>query len=460
MLRDGDDLERRIEKLGRINAALIERLDHYDKSRGSAWSLFQAALALEKEVAARNRDLERALADLSQKNHELAAARMAAEEANRSKTRFLRAASHDLLQPLSAARLFLSTLATMQLGTEETDLVKRLGNAFESVEELIRAVLDISRLDSQRIEFHRKPVSLNALFDRLRDEFEAQAAARDLHLRFARSSLAVDSDPVFLRRIAQNLVSNAIKYTESGGVLVGARRRGGQAWLEVHDTGIGIAPEDRDQVFAEFHRLEQDRRGEPGMGLGLSIVKRACAKLGHPVTLDSMPGRGSVFRVGLEVVARSTPARRSARANLPDRDGLRGLCVLVVEDNASMRHGYTGLLRDSWGLRTLVVDGTEAALQALTVAEGPPDLILADYHLAGRDTGLQTIRQLRKLTGVRIPAIVVTAHRNAAMIRNCARHDIRVLDKPIRAEELREALLRLVAGPVAPNETAQMGDCR
>jgi signal transduction histidine kinase len=444
MLRDGDDLERRIEKLGRINAALIERLDHYDKTRGSAWSLFQAALALEKEVAARNRDLERALADLSHKNHELAAARMAAEEANRSKTRFLRAASHDLLQPLSAARLFLSNLAMMELGSEQSDLVKRLGNAFESVEELIRAVLDISRLDSQRIEFNRKPVSLNALFERLRDEFEAPAAARGLRLRFARSSLAVDSDPVFLRRIAQNLVSNAIKYTETGGVLVGARRAGTQAWLEVHDTGIGIPAEDCDQIFAEFHRLEQDGRGEPGMGLGLSIVKRACAKLEHPIALDSAPGRGTVFRIGLEIVARNAPVRQRGPRAQPDRDRLRGLQALIVEDNAAMRHGYAVTLRNSWGMRTEVVDGTAGARAALAQPGRVPDLILADYHLGGSDTGLRTITVLREMSGIEIPAIVVTAHRNAAVVRSCARHGVRVLEKPIRPEDLRDALLRLV----------------
>ena len=444
MLRDGDDLERRIEKLGRINAALIERLDHYDKTRGSAWSLFQAALALEKEVAARNRDLERALADLSQKNHELAAARLAAEEANRSKTRFMRAASHDLLQPLSAARLFLSNLAMMELGIDQTDLVKRLGNAFESVEELIRAVLDISRLDSQRIEFNRKAVSLDALFDRLRVEFEAPAAARGLRLRFVRSSLAVDSDPVFLRRIAQNLVSNAIKYTEAGGLLIGARRRGGQAWLEVHDTGIGIAAEDRDQIFAEFHRLGQDGSGEPGMGLGLSIVKRACAKLGHPIELDSEPGRGSVFRIGLEIVARNASVRKTGARHHPDRNRLRGLQALIVEDNAAMRHGYAVTLRNNWGMRTHVVDGTAGARAAVTELGLQPDLILADYHLRGSDTGLRTITVLRDLSGAEIPAVVVTAHRNAAMVRSCARHGIRVLEKPIQPEDLRHALLRLV----------------
>jgi signal transduction histidine kinase len=445
MLRAGDDVERRIEKLGRINAALIERLDRYDSTRGSAWSLFQAALVLEKEVAARTRDLERALADLSQKNVELAAARKAAEEANRSKTRFLRAASHDLLQPLSAARLFLSTLASTELGTDQTDLVKRLGNAFESVDELMHAVLDISRLDSQRIEFNRKPVVLSALFERLRDEFEPQAEARGLRLRFADTSIVVDSDPVFLRRIAQNLLSNAIKYTERGGVLVGGRRRGSRAWLEVRDTGMGIPVSERNHIFDEFHRLGLDGRGEPGMGLGLSIVKRACAKLDHPISLESTPGRGTVFRIGLRVVASDMPVCRSGQTPKPDRDKLRGRTVLIVEDNPSMRYGYELVLRDTWGMQTLSVAGTTAARSALAQLGKAPDLILADYHLGGEDTGLNTIKAVREGSGEEIPSIIVTAYRNAGMGRSCARLGIRVLEKPIRPEELQDALLHLIA---------------
>ncbi len=445
MLRDDDDAERRIEKLGRINAALIERLERYDSKRGSAWSLFQAAMALEKEIAARSHDLECALADLSHKNMELAAARKAAEDANRSKTRFLRAASHDLLQPLSAARLFLSMLTTTDMPEDQAELVKRLGNAFESVDELMHAVLDISRLDSQRIEFNRKPVPLNALFQRLRDEFEPQATARGLKLRFAETSLVVESDPVFLRRIAQNLLSNAIKYTERGGVLVGARKRGQRAWLEVRDTGIGIPVSDRVQVFDEFHRLERDGRGEPGMGLGLSIVKRACAKLDHPLSLESSPG-GTIFRIGLPVI--TLPASictRQKTAPMPDPDKLRGRTALIVEDNEGMRHGYTLVLRDSWGMQTECADGTSAARAAVARMGQAPDLILADYHLDRDDTGLRTIKAVRLACGEDIPAVVVTAHRNAGMARSCARLGIRLMEKPVRPEDLQDAFLQLMA---------------
>ena len=333
-LRDDDTEARQVEKLTRISTVLAERIDRLEASRGSAWSMFQAAVALEQEVQVRTRELEQALADLSERNRELAVARALAEEANRSKTRFLRAASHDLLQPLSAAKLFLSALKDTPLDDLQAELANRLSGAFESVEELMHAVLDISRLDSQRIEFQRKPVVLNDLFRRLAVEYAPMAEAKGLKLAFAPTSAVVESDPTFLRRIAQNLVSNAIKYTDRGGVLVGVRKRGGRAWLEIMDTGIGIAATDRSRIFDEFQRIGREG-GAPGMGLGLSIVRRACAKLGHPIAMDSEPGRGTVFRISLPLVQPET----EARGVLPawSDPSLRGRVALVVENDHAMR---------------------------------------------------------------------------------------------------------------------------
>lgn len=315
MLRDDDGLERQVEKLKRINAALVERLDRADASRGSHWMLFQTATVLEQELLARNRDLEQALAHLESVNRELALARETADEANRSKSRFLRAASHDLLQPLSAAKLFLSHLSETVNEPLQADLVSRIGTAFDSTEELIRALLEISRLDSVRLDISTERVSLGRLFQRLMVDFHGDAAARGLELRFVNSSATVMSNPVFLRRIAQNLVSNAIKYTRTGRVLVGARREGADVWLEVHDTGPGIAPEDRERIFNEFERLAPEGE-EPGTGLGLSIVRRACLRLGHEVALDSAPGRGSVFRIRLP---RALEAPGRSRRDRPRR---------------------------------------------------------------------------------------------------------------------------------------------
>ena len=440
MLRDDDPPDRQIAKLTRINAVLIDRIDRLEESRGSAWSMFQAAVALEQEVLARTRDLERAMADLSQRNRELAVARALAEEANRSKTRFLRAASHDLLQPLSAARLFLSALTDTPMDPHQTELTDRLGSAFESVEQLMHAVLDISRLDSQRIEFNRQPVPLDDLFRRLAAEFAPVAQAKGLRLRFMPTTTVVDSDPIFLRRIAQNLVSNAIKYTHRGGVAVGARRKGAMCWLSVYDTGMGIPAVDRNRIFDEFQRLTHDS-ATPGMGLGLSIVHRACAKLGHPIRLDSEAMRGTVFRVGLPLVQQGDRIGpdRPARAALP----LRGRVALVVENDHGMQRGYEMILRDRLGMVPRIAGDTAEALA--TMGDEPPDVILADYHLENGDTGFAAIEALRAASDRPVPAVMVTAHRDPAISRRCAAMGIHLLEKPVSPPDLAEILGRLLA---------------
>ncbi|MCQ0969289.1 hybrid sensor histidine kinase/response regulator (plasmid) [Paracoccus sp. TK19116] len=440
MLRDDDPPERKIAKLTRISSVLVDRIDRLEETRGSGWSMFQAAVALEQEVMARTRQLEQALDDLSQRNRELGVARAAAEEANRSKTRFLRAASHDLLQPLSAARLFLSALTDTPMDETQKELTDRLAGAFESVEQLMHAVLDISRLDSQRIEFHRKSVSLSELFGRLSAEYRPMADEKGLTLTFAPTSVMVDSDPVFLRRIAQNLVSNAIKYTRTGRVLVGIRRKGDTAWLEVHDTGPGIPAIDRNRIFDEFQRLGNDG-GATGMGLGLSIVRRACKKLGHPIRLDSEPMRGTVFRVGLPLIDETAedctaPASSGTRA-------LRGRVALVVENDPGMRRGYQLTLGDRLGMVPRLAAGTDEALA--TMGEEPVDLILADYNLEAGDTGIVAIRALREQAGHPIPALMVTARRSPEIARACAEMGVPLIEKPVRADELQAVIEQVLA---------------
>ncbi|MDO5632972.1 MAG: hybrid sensor histidine kinase/response regulator [Paracoccus sp. (in: a-proteobacteria)] len=440
MLRDDDSPDRREAKLRRITDVLIERIDRLEETRGSAWSVFQAAMALEQEVTARTRQLEQALADLSQRNRELAVARAAAEEANRSKTRFLRAASHDLLQPLSAARLFLSALTDTQMSEAQQELTDRLSGAFESVEELMHAVLDISRLDSQRIEFHRKPVRLNDLLRRLAIEYAPLAEAKGLSLQFAPTSAVVDSDPVFLRRIAQNLVSNAIKYTDRGGVVVGVRRKGATAWLEIHDTGPGIRAVDRNRIFDEFQRLENDN-GATGMGLGLSIVRRACAKLGHPIRLQSEPGRGTVFRVGLRLVDDAGQPVPAPQLNAPD--SLRGRVVLVIENDNGMLRGYELILSERLGMIPRLASSTAEALA--TMGEEPVDVIVADYNLDGGDTGVNAITALCRQAGHPIPALVITARRDPDIARSCAAMGVPVIEKPVRTSDLQQMLEQVLA---------------
>lgn len=439
MLPDDPDPARRADKLARIVEALIHRVDRLEETRGSAWSTFQAAVALEQEALARTRDLEAALADLSQRNRDLAVARAAADEANRSKTRFLRAASHDLLQPLAAARLYLSALADSDLDPVQRELTTRLAGAFESVEELMHAVLDISRLDSQRIEFHRRPVALDELFQRLAIEYAPVAEAAGLRLSFVPTSAVVDSDPTFLRRIAQNLVSNALKYTEAGGVVVGVRRRGKRVWLEVHDSGPGIGEADRARIFDEFQRAVREG-GPQGMGLGLSIVRRACTKLGHPLEVLSTPGRGTVFRVGLPPVG---PAE-AAVAFAPAGRGLRSRVALVVENDPAMRRAYELMLGRTLGMVVRATGGTAEALAEMG-QDDPPDVILADYNLDNGDTGIAAIRALRAAAGQVVPAVMVTAQRDPGIARACASEGVPLIEKPVRADELAAVLTR-VAG--------------
>lgn len=439
-LRDDDPLARRVEKLTRITDVLVERIDRLEESRGSAWSMFQAAVALEQEVKARTRELEQALADLSERNRELAVARASAEEANRSKTRFLRAASHDLLQPLSAAKLFLSALKDTEMDGLQQELTGRLSGAFESVEELMHAVLDISRLDSQRIEFQRKHVDLGDMFRRLAIEYAPMAEAKGLRLEFVPTSAVVESDPTFLRRIAQNLVSNAIKYTDRGGVLIGVRKRGERVWLEIYDTGIGIAAPDRARIFDEFQRIGREG-GAPGMGLGLSIVRRACAKLGHPIAMDSEPGRGTVFRVSLPlVVPGDKPPCPEWAGHCPH---LRGRVVLVVENDDAMRRALQLVLQDGLGMVARVSGGIAEALAQM--GDEPPDVVIADYNLDNGDTGLQAIAALREAAGQPVPAIVVSARRAPELGSACQAMGVPVLEKPIHPEDLQAMLQHMLA---------------
>lgn len=467
MLRDSDSPERRIEKLTRINEALIERIDRADSSRGSTYMLFQTAAVLEQEVLARNRDLEMALAHLGEINRELALARETADEANRSKSRFLRAASHDLLQPLSAAKLFLSHLSEVATEPLQADLVGRIGTAFESTEELIRALLEISRLDSVRLDVASERVSLGRLFQKLAVDFHGAAEAKGLDLRFVISSATVMSNPVFLRRIAQNLVSNAIKYTAQGRVLVGARREGTDIWLEVHDTGPGIAEEDQERIFNEFERLSPEGEAQ-GTGLGLSIVRRACLRLDHEVEVRSAPGEGARFRVrlplaleapgalagGAEPAATSGAVQRIAGTPEPMlvADAVRGMetaqalagrRVMVVENDPAMRDAYVLLLR-RWGMQVMQADGTEAAVAVLREASVLPEVLVTDYRLERGDTGMQTIAAFRRRLGPRLPALLVTAERDPFLAAEAQRLDTALLEKPVAEADLRATLVRLL----------------
>jgi signal transduction histidine kinase len=263
----------------------------------------KAAEALERANATLERRVRERTGELTRLNTELERAKAEADDANVSKTRFLAAASHDILQPLNAARLYVSSLSERQRAGENGDLVQNIDASLEAVEEIFAALLDISRLDTGAMKPEMSDFRIDELLHRLEVEFAPSAREKGLALRFAPSTQAVHSDRRLLRRLLQNLISNAIKYTPTGGVLVGCRRRGSLLRIEVYDTGIGIPHAKRRAVFKEFHRLDHGARVARGVGLGLSIVERIARVLDCEVVLKSKFGRGSRFSVAVPLAA-------------------------------------------------------------------------------------------------------------------------------------------------------------
>ena len=387
-------------------------------------------------------------AELQRLNAELARAKTVAEAANLSKTRFLAAASHDILQPLNAARLYASSLSegASQIGREErADLARNVDVSLEAVEEILGALLDISRLDAGAMKAEISDVPVADLMRMLDVEFAPIAKARGLDLRFVATKLAIRTDRRLMRRLLQNLVSNALKYTLKGRVLVGCRRAsGGALRIEVWDTGLGIPADRQRAVFEEFQRLDQGARVARGLGLGLSIVERLGRVLGQPVGLNSRPGKGSVFFVTAPIGTPAPESRgeRGAPLPAPRSEPLRGLKVLAIDNEPRVLEGMKSLM-SRWGCAVVTAHGLEEARDALATF-GAPDVVIADYHLDHGD-GVEAIRVLRKALGRHVSAILATADRSPEVRDEAARADIIILNKPLKPAPLRAQLTRYSA---------------
>ena len=392
---------------------------------------------LEQRVGERTAELQRL-------NAELARAKTVAEEANLSKTRFLAAASHDILQPLNAARLYASSLAeaAAQAGrAERADLARNVDISLEAVEEILGALLDISRLDAGATRPEVADVPVADLMRMLEIEFAPIARAKGLELRFVPSTLAIRTDRRLMRRLLQNLVSNALKYTLKGRVLVGCRRAGAEVRIEVWDTGLGIPTDRQRAVFEEFQRLDQGARVARGLGLGLSIVERLGRVLGHPVGLNSRPGEGSVFSVAAPrgTAAPTHVSDDSAPATALAGEPLGGLKVLAIDNEQRVLEGMRALM-NHWGCSVATAHGLAEAREALATF-GAPDVVIADYHLDEGD-GIETIRALRDDLGRSVPAILATADRSPEVRDRAAGADVVILNKPLKHAPLRAQLTR------------------
>ena len=392
---------------------------------------------LEKRVDERTAELQRL-------NAELARAKTAAEAANLSKTRFLAAASHDILQPLNAARLYASSLAEGigQIGREErADLARNVDVSLEAVEEILGALLDISRLDAGAMKPEISDVPVVDLLRMLEIEFHPLARSKGLDLRFVSSRLAIRTDRRLMRRLLQNLVSNALKYTLKGRVLVGCRRAGGALRIEVWDTGLGIPTDQQEAVFQEFQRLDQGARVARGLGLGLSIVQRLGRVLDHPIGLNSRPGKGSVFSVAAPTGKPTAESREETGALLTAAGGepLSGLKILAIDNEPRVLEGMRVLL-SRWGCVVATAHGLAEAREAIA-RFGSPDVIIVDYHLDQGD-GVEAVRTLRAELGWAAPAILATADRSLEVREEAAGADIIILNKPLKPAPLRAQLTR------------------
>lgn len=434
-------LHRRIEKLERINAALMGQVERSMDQRGSAYSLFQTAIMLEGRVRTRTEELTGLMHRLERSNAALAAAKEEAETANRSKTRFLAAASHDLLQPVNAARLSLSALGDLALLPEAQVIAGQVERGLQTIEDLIKTILDISKLDAGFVRPELRPVFLPDLLAGLAASFKPFAERKGLRLAVRCPDVTVTSDPLLLRRILQNLVSNAVRYTDAGGVLLAARRREGSVRVEVVDTGCGIAPEECGLVFDEFYRgrAPAGAAEDPGLGLGLSIVHRMAQALDHPLALASRPGHGT--RVALTLPPSAVPAAAEPAAVATKLSGAR---VLVVENDAATAEALTRLLR-TWGAEVSTHRDLAGVRAAVAAGAAPPDALILDYHLDEGACGLDVAAYLRGRQSDPLPVIVATGDHTAAIERHVAGIGAELMRKPIKPAQLRALLTYMLA---------------
>jgi Na+/proline symporter/signal transduction histidine kinase/CheY-like chemotaxis protein len=400
----------------------------------------EAAEALARVNETLERRVQERTAELTEVNQALAIAKRKADQANLDKTRFLAAASHDVLQPLNAARLYATSLVDRQIAEPEAKLARNIDASLEAVEEILNVLIEISRLDAGRLEPDISTFALNDVFERLEVEFHPLAREKGLELRIVPTRLWVSSDRRLLRRVLQNLVSNAIKYTASGKVLVGVRHRGGKLAVQVHDTGPGIPAGKRALIFKEFQRLEETAHSVRGLGLGLAIVERIGKVLDHPIDLQSVPGRGSLFAVELP----RADARRATEAAAPAPltvGQMQGLSVLCIDNEPDVLNALRILL-EGWGCTVLAAQGSAEALARLREAGNEPDIILADYHLDG-GTGIEAVAGLRARGKAHAPVIVITADHSAEVQRAVRARGYALLRKPLRAAALRALMYQL-----------------
>ena len=370
---------------------------------------------------------------------EAIAARIAAETANRAKSKFLAAATHDLRQPVQSLMLFSAALAVGQDVGRTQQVLGHMDQALGALKGLLDSLLDISKLDAGIVHAKREAFSIDDLMNAIDSGYGPVAAAKGLAWSVRAPNVAVHSDPTLLGRMVRNLVENAVRYTQQGGIAVECTVRGARLAISVRDTGIGIPPESLDEIFTEFHQLANPERDQrQGLGLGLAIVRRLSGLLDHPVEVKSTPGAGSEFTV-------EVPLDRVEAVGLdaPERLDGAGVFAVLIDDNPVILMGLRAIL-EQWDYTLLTAESCDEAVAELARAVRAPDIIVADYRLREQRTGTQAIRTIRARFGTHIPAVMLTGENSPDCVHDSKTEGFTILHKPVEPEQLRRTLAEVI----------------
>ncbi len=381
---------------------------------------------------------EQLVPELKRQNVIAEQARQRAEEASRSKSRFFAAANHDLRQPLHSLGLFATALRNGSTEEHSRKLIDQILQCTESLEQLFDNLLDISRLDAGQVEVKPENLPVNTILNRVRSTFATPAHEKGLKLTVRPCNSTLHTDPTLLFRVLSNFVSNAIRYTDEGGILVACRKRKQQLHIQVWDTGMGVPAEQHERIFEEFYQLHNPERDRNrGIGLGLATVKRIAQLLNHPLRLRSVQGRGSCFIIEVPLADMARPVSIAATVEQKVPNLLGGKLILVVDDEASVRLGMQSLL-ESWGCKCVTAIDAVEALEG--IAGSSPDFIIADLRLRGELTGIDAIRTLRAQLGEAIPAVLISGDTAAEQLRRVSAAGLTMMHKPLKAVRLRALL--------------------
>ncbi|MEG8203474.1 NahK/ErcS family hybrid sensor histidine kinase/response regulator [Pseudomonas sp. 5FOS] len=424
--------------------------------RNTAQALHQAYQHLEQRVRERtaeltslNEQLLREIEERSRVESRLREAKREAEQANLSKTKFLAAVSHDLLQPLNAARLFTSALLEHRELQNSAHLVRNVSNSLEDVENLLGTLVDISKLDAGVIKADVAPFALRELMDNLAAEYAQVARSEGLELHFVGCSAVVRSDIQLLARILRNLLSNAIRYTPSGRVVLGCRRQRGGLRIEVWDSGIGIAEEHLEEMFQEFRRGDVQRPDQDrGLGLGLAIVEKIAGILGHRIRVRSWLGKGSVFAVEVPLSTTAPKAQPSLAISEPMLERLRGARVWVLDNDAAICAGMRTLL-EGWGCQVVTALSEEDLARQVDNYHAEADLLIADYHLDNDCNGVDAVARINARRAQPLPAMMITANYSNELKQQIRELGHTLMHKPVRPMKLKAAMSHLLGSSVA-----------